>query len=119
MRSLRRKPDRSCAPKPGHISCQRQPSELGLLLPQWDSYDQSHGSKRQESEQAQVRSHEVGPAQVRTDVRGAATPLVPGLHALVEQRKMLLVRHGTPLLGRSVSDTAKLEGEADHSMKRE
>src|SRR4051794_20196358 len=23
MRSLRRKPDRSCAPKPGHISCQR------------------------------------------------------------------------------------------------
>src|SRR3954452_20462573 len=25
MRSLRHKPDRSCAPKPGHISCHRQP----------------------------------------------------------------------------------------------
>src|SRR3954470_2236063 len=26
MRSLRHKPDRSCATKPGHISCHRQPS---------------------------------------------------------------------------------------------
>src|SRR4051812_44396087 len=30
MRSLRRKPDRSCAPKPGHISCQRH-CDLGRV----------------------------------------------------------------------------------------
>src|SRR3954453_3881919 len=30
MRSLRRKPDRSCAPKPGHISCQRQARATAL-----------------------------------------------------------------------------------------
>src|SRR4051794_6215104 len=30
MRSLRQKPDRSCATKPGHISCHRQLSNLML-----------------------------------------------------------------------------------------
>src|SRR3954471_16773214 len=37
MRSLRHKPDRSCAPNPGHISCQRQTDsrrlDLGFLRP--------------------------------------------------------------------------------------
>src|SRR3954468_23068959 len=31
MRSLRHKPDRSCAPKPGHIACHRHSSILKLL----------------------------------------------------------------------------------------
>src|SRR3954468_19696177 len=32
MRSLRRKPDRSCAPKPGHISCQRHQQAAAVVF---------------------------------------------------------------------------------------
>src|SRR5215472_8405349 len=42
---------------------------------------------------AEVRRAEVGPAEVRTDIAVLLTPGVPGGHALIEYRELLVVRH--------------------------
>src|SRR5262249_53051637 len=43
----------------------------------------------------EVRIAEVRLAQVRTDVGVLTTPRVPGIHALLEYRDVLVVRHGS------------------------
>src|SRR3954463_16527268 len=44
MRSLRHKPDRSCATKPGHISCHRQRRSLSAVQRSWPGlfYPRTH-----------------------------------------------------------------------------
>ena len=44
---------------------------------------------------AELRPSEVRPAEVRTDVGVLITPGVPSVHALLEPRDVLVVRHGS------------------------
>lgn len=49
--------------------------------------------RSEEDRLSKVHVTEVRPAEVRTGVRVLATPRVPGLHALLEQCDVLVVRH--------------------------
>jgi len=59
------------------------------------------------------------PAEVRADVGVLATPRVPGSHALLEHRDVLVVRHGSHPEGFEKNDAAVVGGSerSDHCFK--
>lgn len=57
---------------------------------------------------AEFRPGEARPAEVRLDVAVLVTPLVPGVHVLLEQCDMLVVRHRVSPLMRSLARAGPL-----------
>src|SRR4051794_6033424 len=104
MRSLRHKPDRSCATKPGHISCHRQSSRIGLgsravLWEEYrDAYPDGYGYSRfcdlfREFERRLspvMRQHHAAGDKVFVDYSGKKVPIVDPVTGEVREAEIFV-----------------------------